>query len=326
MDAVIEATQTLGIYLPSVLPASSLAKTSLTLATYSSVIFPMAFTLATTTMLNVYSAKEVGDDYPMRETITVDGLATVVAGLFGCPLQTTVYIGHPAYKKRGGRYLFSAMNAVMFVLLSVTGLFNLFASLIPEGAYGPIILFVGLAINKDAASITPERHLPAYIVGLFPVICDWLEGQGGPGAVWGSGILSLKYGSLLTCMLWSTLFVHIIDREFLKVCLWSAASAVVACVGMIHQPAIIMPFTESWWTTTAGAFTSGYLQIGLLFGVLHYLRQNGGEGMKAMLLAPEQTEEPAIETLQKKSSLVHDRTSFSAPAAGRVAELIPMES
>merc|ERR1719476_328035 len=107
---------------------------------------------------------EAGDEFPMRETTTVDGLSTVVAGLFGCPLQTTVYIGHPVYKKRGGRRGFSIMNAIMFSLLALSGLFDLVSAVIPKAAYGPIVLFVGLTINKDAAYITPTRHLPAYLI------------------------------------------------------------------------------------------------------------------------------------------------------------------
>ena len=323
-EAVTGAIQTLGFYPPTLLPLESLEKTGLTLATYSSVIFPMAFTLATTTMLNVYSAKEVGDEFPMRETITVDGVATIVAGLCGCPLQTTVYIGHPAYKKRGGRYLFSAMNAVVFVLLAVTGLFDLFTALIPEGAYGPIILFVGLAVNKDAASITPERHLPAYIIGLFPVICDWMTGQ---GSGFGPGIQSLREGSLLTCLLWSALFVNIIDRNFLESACWGLACTLAACVGMIHQPAITMPFTEAWWATQASVFTFGYAQVAVLFCALHLYRKHGGENAKALLPPPETLEQLAPEQVYRKTSLLLDSTSaLGLPAVNKESELLPVES
>merc|ERR1719277_339618 len=176
-EAVSAATETAGFYMPSILPIESLSKTGVTLLTFSSVIFPVAFTLTTGTMLTVFAAREQGDDYPMLETIAVDGLSTIVAGLFGSPISTNVYFGHAAYKKRGGRYIYSVMNCVVFSAFALTGLFNIFTALIPEAAYGPVILFVGLTVNKDAGRVTDVRHLPAYFIALFPVICDWVTGQ-----------------------------------------------------------------------------------------------------------------------------------------------------
>ena len=38
--------------------------------------------------------------YPIRECLIVDGLATVVAALFGSPFGTCVYCGHPQFKQQ----------------------------------------------------------------------------------------------------------------------------------------------------------------------------------------------------------------------------------
>merc|ERR1740121_3388090 len=124
------------------------------------------------------------------------------------------------------------MNSIMFSLLALIGLFDLITAIIPVAAYGPIILFVGLTINKDAASITPTRHLPAYLIGLFPVICDWLKGQGSGG--YSEGILSLAKGEMLTSLLWSSLVVHVVDRHFIQASFWASAAAVSAFIGLIH--------------------------------------------------------------------------------------------
>ena len=48
------------------------------------------------------SAAVSGDNYSTRAVLFTDGLATCIGGLFGSVVQTTPYIGHPAYKQMGG--------------------------------------------------------------------------------------------------------------------------------------------------------------------------------------------------------------------------------
>ena len=47
------------------------------------------------------SAAAAGDRYDTRTVIAVEGLATLLAGFSGGVIQTTPYIGHPAYKAMG---------------------------------------------------------------------------------------------------------------------------------------------------------------------------------------------------------------------------------
>merc|ERR1712209_335323 len=65
------------------------------------IILPIAFAAATGTLMNVISAKKAGDSYGPVETMVSDGVGTIIAALFGTPFGTSVYIGHPAYKKMG---------------------------------------------------------------------------------------------------------------------------------------------------------------------------------------------------------------------------------
>src|SRR5262249_57378588 len=49
------------------------------------------------------SAAAAGDEYDTRAILMTEGVASVAAGLLGGVIQTTPYIGHPAYKRVGGR-------------------------------------------------------------------------------------------------------------------------------------------------------------------------------------------------------------------------------
>jgi len=49
------------------------------------------------------SAAAAGDEYDTRTILLTEGVASVAAGLLGGVIQTTPYIGHPAYKTMGGR-------------------------------------------------------------------------------------------------------------------------------------------------------------------------------------------------------------------------------
>ena len=68
---------------------------------------PVAIPLALATVVGgidcTESAAAAGDDYPTGPIIAAEGVATLVAGSFGGVIQSTPYIGHPAYKAMGAR-------------------------------------------------------------------------------------------------------------------------------------------------------------------------------------------------------------------------------
>ncbi len=77
---------------------------------------PVAIPLALATVVGgidcTESAAAAGDDYPTGRIIAVEGLATVVGGLFGGVIQSTPYIGHPAYKAMGARAGYTLATAL----------------------------------------------------------------------------------------------------------------------------------------------------------------------------------------------------------------------
>jgi AGZA family xanthine/uracil permease-like MFS transporter len=308
-----------GFFYPHFLPVESLKDLPVVLSEYMSVILPVAFTGAAGTLLNVYSAKEAGDEYPLREAMVIDGLTTVVAGLFASPFGTCVYVGHPSYKKRGGKYVYSIMSCVLFSLLAMSGLFAIIQALVPPSAVAPIILFVGLSVNLDAFAATPTRHLPIATLGLFPVVCEYIKKADFGGDF--KFLYPLALGSLLTGVIWVSMLVLVTDRRYTGAAMWAVGGAICASCGLIHQKAVFLPFTGESWTrpwkgTSAAALSIGYALLALVLVGLHMI-QSSAVGSN-YIPKPEPDEDDAAATARSVSICVAEQRQslLQVPVSG----------
>ena len=104
------------------------------------------------------SAAAAGDEYDTRAILLTEGLASILAGLLGGVIQTTPYIGHPAYKKMGGRALYTLATALFIGAAGYFGWFTVFFAVLPKAAMFPILVFVGLEITAQSfhATLPPE--------------------------------------------------------------------------------------------------------------------------------------------------------------------------
>lgn len=158
------------------------------IADYLGIVIPIGISATATTLMCLVSAKNAGDPFPVRETMIVDGIGTMIASLFGSPFGTVVYIGHPAYKRSGAKTGYSLINGAIYLILSWFGILALLQSIVNQATIGPIVLFVGkwlrkrcasrpfltlcspafsfspgLMINEEALNFIPARHYPAYV-------------------------------------------------------------------------------------------------------------------------------------------------------------------
>ena len=67
------------------------------------VIIPLQINNFLSTLQGIEAAKAVGDVYPERRSMVMDGCSTMLGSLFGNPFPTTVYFGHPGWKELGAR-------------------------------------------------------------------------------------------------------------------------------------------------------------------------------------------------------------------------------
>ena len=124
---------------------------------------PVAIPLALATVVGgidcTESAAAAGDDYPTGQIIAAEGLATLVGGLFGGVIQSTPYIGHPAYKAMGARAGYTLATALFVGGAGVLGYFDWIFFLIPKPVVFPILIFVGLEITAQSFHATAAAAL-----------------------------------------------------------------------------------------------------------------------------------------------------------------------
>src|SRR5262249_50746282 len=96
------------------------------------------------------SAHAAGDEYDTGSVLLTEGVASVFAGSVGGVIQTTPYIGHPAYKKMGGRAAYTLATALFIGAAGYFGWFGFLFAVLPEAAMFPILVFVGLEIAAQS--------------------------------------------------------------------------------------------------------------------------------------------------------------------------------
>eukprot|EP00873_Tetraselmis_striata_P014046 jgi/Tetstr1/434310/TSEL_023416.t1 len=248
------------------------------LAPYFGTIIPVAITAATNTLMCWQTATKNGDQFPLIETMVVDGVGSAIAAIFGCPFGTSVYIGHTAYKRVGAKSGYSLLNAASFIILTLFGLMGLVQAIIPIQAVAPIIVFVGLMIGADAFESVPFRHIAAVLLGFMPSIGDWAVNQCSMETADGemcnistapvnAGLVAFKSGALLVAMLISGIFAHVCDRKYLQAAIWSTAAAFISLFGIIHAPAASINF-DNGTPQAQWRFCVGYLMVGAICLIL----------------------------------------------------------
>jgi xanthine/uracil/vitamin C permease (AzgA family) len=147
------------------------------------------------TLACVESASAAGDDFPMIETMIVDGVGTCLGACFGSFFGTTVYIGHPIHKSLGARRGYSIINGVLYAGLLWSGLFATVYRVIPNCAAKALLVFVGLLMCRQAIEDNPPRYYPAIFFGLFACMANWAKLYIDPGVPWNSGANAYKHAN-----------------------------------------------------------------------------------------------------------------------------------
>jgi AGZA family xanthine/uracil permease-like MFS transporter len=151
---------------------------------YLPVVIPFALATVVGGIDCTESAAAVGDDFNTNHVIGVEAIATLAAALCGGVIQTTPYIGHPAYKAMGGRALYTLMTAIFVGSAGLLGYFGYLYLWIPKATVFPILVFIGLEITAQSFHATPRQHYAAVVFGCVPALAalalifvDDLQGQ-----------------------------------------------------------------------------------------------------------------------------------------------------
>src|SRR5437867_3239207 len=138
-----------------------------------SIIVPMGLINVLGSLQSLESAEAEGDAFATGPSLAVNGLSTVAAACFGSCFPTTIYIGHPGWKRMGARSGYSVLNAVFFTMIAFTGLTGAIAKIVPIEAGMAILVWIAMIIVSQAFTATPREHAPAVVLGLLPGLAAW---------------------------------------------------------------------------------------------------------------------------------------------------------
>jgi AGZA family xanthine/uracil permease-like MFS transporter len=215
------------------------------------------------------SAASAGDEYDTRAILLTEGAVSLVAGLLGGVLQTTPYIGHPAYKKMGGRAAYTLATALFIGVAGYFGWFTLLFALLPKAAMFPILVFVGVEITAASFHVTPSKHYAALAFAMLPALAyllkvplDMVTTLRPPhlaeGATLGLATIPLDNaitptsaphvldmvqtmrclanGFIVTSLLWGAGLAMMIDGRLRSAAVFFGVAGLCAFFGVIHSP------------------------------------------------------------------------------------------
>jgi AGZA family xanthine/uracil permease-like MFS transporter len=213
------------------------------------------------------SAAAAGDVYDTRAILATEGVASLLAGLLGGVIQTTPYIGHPAYKKMGGAAAYTLATALFVGVVGCVGGFASLYAYLPTAAMFPIFVFVGLEITAQSFHATSPRHYPALAFAMLPALAylvslvlkgfvgeavpsdlgfRWPDPAAfaGPEAAARAGralvtvqtLRCLSNGFLISGVLWAAALAMILDARPRAAAAYLLVASFCALFGVIHSP------------------------------------------------------------------------------------------
>ena len=195
------------------------------------------------------SAASVGDDFHTPTVIGVEAFATLLAAVCGGVIQTTPYIGHPAYKAMGGRAAYTLATALFVGAAGLIGYFSLMFAWIPKAAIFPILIFIGIEITASSFQVTPKKHYAAIAMACLPAIAKLVVLNITPyviamGFQFEDPELAKKWlyanvmagGFIFTSVIWAAATANIIDRKYLVAAIYMGLGGVLTVFGVMHSP------------------------------------------------------------------------------------------
>jgi AGZA family xanthine/uracil permease-like MFS transporter len=157
-------------------------------------------------------------------------------------------------------------------------------------------------IGAQAFQTSVARHAPAIVLALVPNIAQWAQTQidnslaaagtnagsimdalNGNGVVY-QGMAILGSGAVLAGLMLGAIAVFVIDKAYSRAIFYCVAAAVLAAVGLIHDPAgLIFQFTDGFSVRAPNEVWIGYLLAAVVIWVV--AAREGGVGASDLVRA-----------------------------------------
>jgi AGZA family xanthine/uracil permease-like MFS transporter len=213
-----------------------------------------------------------------------EAIATLIAGVCGGVSQSTPYIGHPAYKKMGGRAAYTLATGLFIGAGGCLGFIQTIVDVIPATAVMPILLFIGFEILNQGYRECPN-YMSAVSFALLPCVAELIRivvtgylhvdvallstipGDLGRDAVQAFNLIGLLgHGFILTALLWGGASALIMERKIRQAALYFFICALFNSFGLIHSASpdggLYLPWNAP--NQTSLYFTAGYVALGAL--------------------------------------------------------------
>lgn len=146
-----------------------------------------------------------------------------------------------------------------------------------------------MVICADTLSITPQRHYPAFLLGIMSIVAEWAQSTIVDGVNDAykdftvpnvtftqnitskivsypyQGLVNFAGGSQLQCIFITAIMMYMIDRKFIYAAVWSFLASLFSIFGLINSDRvdILVHYEDNGWR-----FTVAYLSMSVLFGLL----------------------------------------------------------
>ena len=227
---------------------------------YLPLIAPFGFIFLIGSLQNIEAAAAAGDSYEPQPLLIANGISSLIAAAFGSPFPTSIFVGHPGYKRIGARTGYTLVNSLMWTVVCFTGTLSLFTFAIPVEAVMALIVWIGLVVFAQNFEITDKRHYQALAMGLLPAIAAFATQVvrnvlSAAGAAAGTdfmtrdfalkvaasksfhleGLYALGEGYLYSSMILCAITLHAIDHQFRRAAGWALGGAALSALGLIHS-------------------------------------------------------------------------------------------
>ena len=135
---------------------------------YLPIALPFALSTVVGGIDNTESAAVAGDEYDTRAILLTEGCCTLAAGLCGGVVESTPYIGHPAFKSMGAGAGYAILTGLFIGIGGIVGVLPFFVDWVPASAIAPMLVYIGLEVIAQAFLASPRRHALAVAISLLP--------------------------------------------------------------------------------------------------------------------------------------------------------------
>jgi len=268
------------------------------------IVIPFGFVFLIGSLQNIEAAAAAGDSYRPRPLLLMNGVGSLGAACFGSPFPTSIFLGHPGYKRIGARAGYSTINAVVWTAVCLTGTVGLLTYAVPIEAIMPILIFIGVIVCAQNFEIADRRHMPAIVLGLTPAIAAYVAGavkhalavaNTRTGAnlftpditeqfavvrtFYADGMFALGQGFIYTCMVLAAITYFVIEHRFRAAAAWSLAGAALSAVGFTHNYVFIGGDVIGVMSLEWTKWTTGYVAMSAIFLIAPFISSDAaGDG------------------------------------------------